>query len=112
MRAFYHGCGQLADVPSDSSVEVTQEQALLMLRSLRGTGSFLGLQLEGDFVLQFRYERGAIHTEILNRKLRFVESCTLSFPLAEDSIRAASCGKPIKQVAEEAYLKWQHDQLA
>jgi|SRR5581483_3151623 len=112
MRVFYHGCAHLPDVPAESPVERNEQEVLVLLNKLRGNGSFLGLELDDCFVLQFMYEQGAIHAEVLNRKSRSLEFCTLSVPLAEDSIRAASRGRPIKTVTEGARIEWRHERLA
>lgn len=112
MRVFYHLCGKRSDVPSDSPVEASEREALILLNGLRGQNAFLGLELKDDYVLQFMYQQGAFRTEILNRTLRSLEFCTLSLPLAEESIRAASRGQPIQQIAEDACLKWEHEELA
>ena len=112
MKVFYHGCAQLPDVTSESPVERSEDEIVLLLHKLRGIGSFLGLELDARFVLQCMYEQGAIHTELLDRESRSLEYCTLTIPLAEQCVRAACHGQPVKRVAQEAFVEWQHEQLA
>ena len=112
MKVFHHGCHSVRDTPSESAVERGAAETVLLLSKLGGTGAFLGVELDGNTVLQFWREEGMLHTEILDKKSRRLEHCLLNVPLAEQALRAAFRNQNIKQVAEDAFIKWHHGQLA
>jgi hypothetical protein len=100
------------DVPSDLPIERKEAEAALLLSKLHGTGAFLGVELDADRVLQFRREEGVFYTEILDKQSRSIEHCALNLPLAEQALRAAFRRENIKKVAGNAFIKWQHEQMA
>lgn len=105
------GCHGKSCVDADAPVERTLQETLRIFAGLHEPGSFLGIELDWRFVLQFAYEEGLIYTEILDTHTGTIEHCTLNVPLAEEVIRQAFNRGDIRAVPGQAFILWNREAL-
>ncbi|MEO7719586.1 MAG: hypothetical protein ABIY70_25565 [Capsulimonas sp.] len=101
-------------VPYTDPIEADLSKAKKVIHSLSGDGSFLGVELINDIVLQFYYEEGTFWTELLDVKNRERDGCTITSPMADIALEAAYRREDIKSAMNKAgysWLIWEHSKI-
>lgn len=106
MKVYYDLQDAKRKVSADNPVEMSLEEARHVLNSLHGTGSFFGLEISTDNMLQFYSESGVIWTEVLDVSQLLAVGCEASLPIAELALEAAYEGKDIQKALSEAGFDW------
>jgi len=110
MKVFHYGSFGLGEIPSGSPQELSLPEALRVLAGLNDEGSFMGIELGAEQVLQIlRQADGTFRTEILNSKTRSFEWFDLNAPLAQELVEGAYAGKDLKETIAYAGIKWRVD---
>lgn len=93
MQVYYSNTDTNEHIDSYQPVEINYNALHLVFLRLSGSGSFLGVVLSEQLILQFLIEDGAYWTELLNPKTLIAEGCYLSKPLAESVLKSAMNGE-------------------
>jgi len=110
MKIFYQSYLD-GNVAAGAAVERLLEEVLGLFTRM-DEDDFLGIELDGQHVLQFRCEEQLIYTEVLDTRSRTIEFCVLPRPLAEEVIRKAYSGDDFRKLPTESLIEWQHEKLA
>jgi hypothetical protein len=112
MKAFYFDRSTQQSVPSESPIELDHENCRLILNKLRTEGSFIGIILDENSVLQIMCEPGGLFwLEILDQRTRITNGCVVNLPIAESALEAASAAKPVRDALAEHFLDWKLERV-
>jgi hypothetical protein len=107
MLIFFGKSRERQNIPPESPVDETVENALNIFRGLEPEGGFIGIILDGPFVLHLSARRKGIEIELLDSSALVAEYCEgADNSLAEDLIKAAGNGDNIFQIARQRMSGW------
>ena len=109
MKVFYAKSIGRSDVAAESPAEVPFEIALEIFRGLDSRNGFLGVELDGRFVLQMAHKKsGRVRVELLDTTIPAFEAYEADCSFAEGLFRAAGAGQDVFKLAHDAPHDWEH----
>src|SRR5215472_2129072 len=108
MKVFYGKSANSPDVPCEAPVDVSLETALEIFRGLIPKSGFMGVELDGRFVLQISARKRGVEVELLDTSIPAFDSCMADSQFAESLIRAAAAGQGVFQIARSSDYEWTH----
>ena len=113
MNIFYGKSEGRADVAGDAPVAASLDTALAVFRGLDPCHGFMGIPLDGRFVLQMAYRKtGRVRIELLDTSIPAFDACKVELEFAESLIRAAAEGHDVFQIARASSYEWEHLDMA
>ena len=111
MLIFYGEAQGRPNVPAESPAQESLENALNVFRSLDARRGFMGILLNGPFVLQLLPRRNGVRIELLDSSQPCIDTCDADSTLAERLIAAASRAEDVFQIARQSVSEWEHLKL-
>jgi hypothetical protein len=107
MKIFYSDYQKKKHVLSSQPEEINHIDARVTLNRLRKEGSFMGIFLQNQDILQLIREREALITvELISKKTGVIEKTTVNIPMAEYAVEAAFSQSDVKSALDEFFVKW------
>src|SRR3954465_15885662 len=108
MKAFYSDYRKGDHIPSDNPAELDFANARRVLNTIRQEGSFLGVLLPDNDVLQLYQEKESLCTvELVHADRKVIEAVKVNMPMAERALEAAFVGEDVKTALSGLFLKWE-----
>ena len=107
MNIYYYNQKTGQHVPSSNPEKSNLQSTVRILNLLYGEGSFLGVYITDNDVMQFYREKGGEFTiELLKLGCKTVEQATINLPVAECALEKAFGGADIKEGLQEFFVRW------
>ena len=109
MLIFYSQAQGRENIPAESPVSESAENALAIFRSLDSGCGFIGIILGEPFVLQMMIRKKGVQIELLDTSIPAADLHEGADKfLAEELILAAGRGEDVFQIARQRISVWEH----
>ncbi|WP_324726110.1 hypothetical protein [Actomonas aquatica] len=99
-------------MPAATPVEADESEARGVFARLGPKGSFMGIRLSPETVLQFYFNLDAtVHAEVLKEEEMETRSTTVTVPLGELLIEAVYHGEDLEQKIAFSRVSWTDEKL-